>query len=212
MKLMARCFTVVAGVVTALALACDPQQPTGPAPDLSLHKNHDRGNPDCRLNGRGDGTRPLRLPLRHRNSRQPADELTEDLDRTVERDLLPLRRVQQRRGRVRCRNSHLHRDASAGMAGNVTTGGGTATTNGAGPNASCRHRPAATIDSAAIIIAASPTGCCSSPTATPPCTWWTWRTWRSSSPSASPTFRLRRRDRDHALLRPLERDRIRSRP
>lgn len=133
MKLIARCFTVVAGVVTALALACDPQQPTGPT-DLSLHKTHDSGNPDCRLNGRGDGRGPYDFLCA---IEIPGNPLTSSQKGWVEQSNSTyfLSDASNNGVDVFAVGTHTFVGRVAGMSGNVTTGGGTATTNGAGPNA-----------------------------------------------------------------------------
>ena len=133
MKLMARCFTVVAGVVTALALACDPQQPTGPAPDISLHHNNDRGNPDCRLNGRGDGRGPYDFLCA---IEIPGNALTSSQKTWTEQSnaLFFVSDASNSGVDVIDVRTHTFKGRIGGMAGNVGTGGGTAATNGAGPN------------------------------------------------------------------------------
>jgi len=134
MKPMARCFTVIVSVVAALSLACDPQQPIGPAPDVSLHKNHDQGNPDCRLNGRGDGTGPVDFLCA---IEIPGNPLTSSQKGWVEQSNATYFLSDASNSGVDVFDVRTHTFAGrvGGMAGAATTGGGTATTNGAGPNA-----------------------------------------------------------------------------
>jgi hypothetical protein len=121
------------------ALSCNVEQvsaPPPPPPDhsLALHRSGNAGNPDCRVSGRDRG-----------NGRGPVDFLC-----AIE---IPSPLTGSQKGWVEESNAkYFLSDASAsgvqvidirthtyvgligGMAGAATTGGGTATTNGPGPN------------------------------------------------------------------------------
>src|SRR6266496_1486741 len=108
-----------------------------PDPGLALHKSgHDGGNPDCRHSGHGRS-----------NKNSPVDFLC-----AIEIPGNPITSsqkgwVEESNGRyflsdasnsgvdVVDTRTHTYVGRVSGMAGNAATGGGTATTNGPGPNA-----------------------------------------------------------------------------
>jgi hypothetical protein len=133
MKPMTRFCTVVLSFFAAVSLGCDPQQPTAPPVDLSLHKNHQEGNPDCALNGRGDARGPYDFLCA---IEIPGNALTSSQKTWVEQSngLFFVSDASNTGVDVIDIRTHLFVGRIGGMAGNVGTGGGTATTNGAGPN------------------------------------------------------------------------------
>jgi len=141
MKPVARFFPFPLSFVAALSLSCDVQQPSAPAPTLSLDKSAAGGNRDCAAGpGERDARRvntPLALTCVITVPGNPiASSDIAWVDRTTERYYVADRS-----------NSGVdiidaEHDAYVGRVGGMaggfpttpTTGGGTATSNGAGPN------------------------------------------------------------------------------
>jgi hypothetical protein len=124
-------------LIAALTLSCNLDEAAAPDPGLSLHKSGDEGaNPDCRLRGQGRSNK--NNPVEFLCAIEiPGDPITSSQKGWVEQsngryflsdasnsgvDVLDIR-------------THTYVGRVSGMAGDAVTGGGTATTNGAGPNA-----------------------------------------------------------------------------
>ena len=121
-------------LIAALALSCNLDEAVAPDSALSLHKSGDGGgNPDCRLGGRARGGGPYDFLCA---IEIPGDPITSSQKGWVEQtngkyflsdasnfgvDVVDIR-------------THTYVGRVSGMAGNAATGGGTATTNGPGPN------------------------------------------------------------------------------
>lgn len=135
MKPVARLSAFLFSLIGALFLSCDTQQPTAPLPTASLNKSAAGGNPNCRASGRRepDANSPVALLCA---ITVPGNPITSAdiawVDPGTERYYIADRsnfgvdiidaETDAYVGRV------------AGMAGPLTSGGGTATTNGPGPN------------------------------------------------------------------------------
>ena len=137
MKPMARFCTLLFSVLAAVSLGCDEtQQPTGPLAPLSLKKEAQGGNPDCQLSKHGRGNR--KGPVDFLCAIEiPGNPLTSSQKTWVEQSnaLYFVSDASNNGVDVIDVKTHTYVGRIAPMAGNVGTGGGTATTNGAGPNA-----------------------------------------------------------------------------
>jgi hypothetical protein len=133
MKLLARCFTLLFSVLAVASLGCESPEPTAAPLDVSLHKTPP-GNPDCRLEGRDRARGPYDFLCA---IEIPGNPLTSSQKGWVEQSNATyfLSDASNNGVDVFDVKTHTYVDRIGGMAGNATTGGGTATTNGAGPNA-----------------------------------------------------------------------------
>jgi hypothetical protein len=120
-------------LIVALALSCNFDQ-TAPDPALSLHKSgNDGGNPACRI-GRGGGDR--RSPVDFLCAIEIPSPLTGSQKGWAEQSNAKyfLSDASASGVQVIDIRTHTYVGRIGGMAGAATTGGGTATTNGPGPN------------------------------------------------------------------------------
>jgi hypothetical protein len=121
--------------VAAGALACDDtQEPLAPLPPQVLeHHMGGGGNPDCALNGRDRASGPYDFLCA---IEIPGNPLTSSQKTWVEQSngLAFISDASNNGTDVIDLRTHTFVGRIEGMAGNVGTGGGTATTNGAGPN------------------------------------------------------------------------------
>jgi hypothetical protein len=139
MKPVVRFLPFLFSFIAALSLSCDVQQPSAPGPMPSLEKSAAGGNPNCRAgerDGRGGNT-PLALSCVITVPGNPiASSDIAWVDRTTERYYVADR---SNSGVDIIDAEHgVYVGRVGGMAGGFpttpTTGGGTATSNGAGPN------------------------------------------------------------------------------
>jgi len=122
-------------LIVALALSCNFDKAAAPDPALSLHKSGDGGgNPDCRLGGRARGGGPYDFLCA---IEIPGNPLTSSQKGWVEQSNAKyfLSDASNNGVDVFDVRTHTYVGRVSGMAGNVGTGGGTAASNGAGPNA-----------------------------------------------------------------------------
>jgi hypothetical protein len=134
MKPVARICTVVCGVIVAASLGCnDIREPSAPVAVPVLEHRVKGGNPDCELNGRGNARGPYDFLCA---IEIPGNPLTSSQKTWTEQSnaLSFISDASNNGVDVIDVRTHTFVGRVAGMAGNVGTGGGTATTNGAGPN------------------------------------------------------------------------------
>jgi hypothetical protein len=134
MKVVAR--LVPSLLIAAVALSCNFDK-TAPDPALSLHKGgHDVGNPDCRVprHGKSNRNNPVEFVCA---IQIPGNVFTSSQKGWVEQSNATyfLSDASNNGVDVFDVRTHTYVGRVSGMAGNVGTGGGTAASNGAGPNA-----------------------------------------------------------------------------
>jgi hypothetical protein len=134
MKQMARVWTVIFSCIAAASLGCDDTQvPSAPTMPTVLENRVKGGNPDCALDGRDKGTGPYDFLCA---IEIPGNPLTSSQKTWVEQSnaLYFVSDASNNGVDVIDVRTHTYVGRIGGMAGNVGTGGGTATTNGPGPN------------------------------------------------------------------------------
>jgi hypothetical protein len=120
------------------AVSCNVEQVSAPPPpdhSLALHRNGNTGNPDCRVSGRGGDRRG---PVDFLCAIEiPGNPITSSQKGWVEQSngMYFLSDASNFGADVIDIRTHTYVGRVSGMAGNAATGGGTATTNGPGPNA-----------------------------------------------------------------------------
>lgn len=130
MKSVARTLSPV--VLAVLSLSCNPDQVSAPLPEPLFHKTHG-GNPDCQLSRLGKSRNPVDFLCA---IQIPGNPLTSSQKGWAEQSngMYFLSDASNFGVDVVDIRTHTYVGRVTGFAGNLPSGGGTATTNGAGPS------------------------------------------------------------------------------